>query len=134
MERILTNPDNMEDEVVAAFLLGCLATENHWIETHTEAVFEGYAHIEGREAGRPLATAARLRQGKRTRRAVLEAAGEAYKREPLLRHNDAKTANLIADMRLDALRKRDGTYVGCDAIIKHLRAARRNGSLSGKMQ
>jgi hypothetical protein len=134
LQRVLDDPDNMEDDVIAAFLLGCLATENYWIETHQEAVFEGYAHIEGRESGRPLATAARLRQGKRTRRAVVEAAARIYKEDPLLRRNDSKTASLIEDMRLEGLRKGDGTYLGCEAIIKHLRAARRDDRLLGKSQ
>lgn len=134
LQRILDDSDNMEDDVIAAFLLGSLATENYWIETHQEAVFEGYAHIEGRESGRPLATAARLRQGKRTRRAVVEAAATIYKKDPLLRRNDSKAASLIEDMRLEALRKRDGTYLGCEAIIKHLRAARQNGRLLGNFQ
>src|SRR5215469_8038178 len=107
LERILKRPDDIEDDLVAAFLLGCLATENHWIETHQDAVFEGWSHIDGREAGRPLATAARLRQGKRTRKAVLGAAANVYKTDPLLQRNDTKTAVLIERMKLDSLRKRD---------------------------
>jgi len=91
---------------------------------HEEAVFEGYAHIEGREAGRPLAVAARLRQGKRSRQAVSQAADELYLKNPLLRRNDSKTAQTISEMKLQALQKRDGTFLGQDAIIKHLRAAR----------
>jgi len=134
LQQILDDPDNMEDDVTAAFLLGCLATENFWIETHQEAVFEGYAHIEGRESGRPLARAARLRQGKRTRRAVIEAAAKIYEQNSLLRRNDSKTASLIEGLKLEALRKRDGTYLGCEAIIKHLRAARRGGASLGNTQ
>jgi hypothetical protein len=131
LQRILEGPDNIDDDIVAAFLLGCLATENHWIDTHQDAVFEGWSHIEGREAGRPLARAARLRQGKRTRKAVLGAAAKVYQTDPLLERNDAKTAALIEQMKLDALRKRDGTYLGAEAITKHLRAARRE-TVSGK--
>src|SRR5262249_11578154 len=134
LQRILDDSDNTDDDVVAAFLLGCLATENYWIETHQEAVFEGYAHIEGRESGRPLATAARLRQGKRTRRAVMAAATKIYEHTPHLRGNDSKTASLIEAMRLEPLRKRDGTYLGCEAIIKHLRAARQGGTPLGNTQ
>jgi hypothetical protein len=131
LKRILERPDDIEDDVVAAFLLGCLATENYWIDTHQDAVFEGWSHIEGREAGRPLATAARRRQGKRTRKAVLGAAAKVYKTDPLLQRNDTRTAVLIERMRLDSLRKKDGTYLGSEAIVKHLRAARRQ-SESGK--
>jgi hypothetical protein len=124
LQLILEQPDNIDNDVVAAFLLGCLATENCWIEEHSEAIFEGYAHIEGREAGRPLALAARLRQGKRTRKAVTEAASKLYEQNPLLRRNDSRTARHIEAMKLEALRKRDGTYLGAEAIVKHLRAAR----------
>jgi hypothetical protein len=134
LQKLLDHPDDVEDSIVSAFLLGCLATENHWIETHSEAVFEGWAHIEGRESGRPLARAARLRQGKRTRKAVIEAASRAYEEDPSLRSNDTRTACRIADMKLDALRKRDGTFLGSEAVIKHLRAARRHGQLLGKLQ
>jgi hypothetical protein len=35
-------------------------------------------------------------------------------------------------MKLEALRKRDGTYLGSEAIAKHLRAARRDGQLLEK--
>jgi len=125
LERILERADDIEDDIVAAFLLGCLATENHWIETHQDAVFEGWSHIEGREAGRPLATAARVRQGKRTRKAVLGAAAEVYRTNPFLQRNDVKTASIIERMKLDSLRKKDDTYLGSEAIVKHLRAARR---------
>jgi hypothetical protein len=125
LKRILEGPDDIEDDIVAAFLLGCLATENHWIDTHQDAVIEGWSHIEGREAGRPLARAARLRQGKRTRKAVLSAAAKVYQTDPLLQRNDAKTAARIEGMKLDSLRKRDGTYLGAEAIVKHLRTARR---------
>jgi hypothetical protein len=127
LKQIIDNVDKVEDDFVAAFLLGCLATDNFWIETHEEAVFEGYAHIEGRESGRPLAVAARLRQGKRSRHAIIEAASRLYIEQPLLVRNDSRTAALIEDMKLEALRKRDGTYVGAEAIAKHLRAARRDG-------
>jgi hypothetical protein len=132
LNRILERPDDIEDDIVAAFLLGCLATENYWIDTHQDAVFEGWSHIEGREAGRPLATAARLRQGKRTRKAVLSAAAKVYKTEPSLQRNDTRTAAVIERMKLDSLRKKDGTYLGSEAIVKHLRAARRETE-SGKL-
>ena len=79
-------------------------------ENHEGAVLEGYALIEGRECGRPLAVAARLRQGKRTRKAVIEAASKLYSENPALRRNDSKTAVQIAELKLEALRKRDGTF------------------------
>src|SRR5690242_1902073 len=129
IEHIVEHADNIEDDLAAAFLLGCLATENFWIENHEEAIFEGYALIEGREVGRPRALAARRRQGKRTRSAVIQAASQLYNRDPTLRRNDSRAASTISEMRLSSLRKRDGTFLGPDAIIKHLRTARREGKV-----
>jgi hypothetical protein len=128
LDQILKTADNAEDDCSAAFLLGCLATDNWWIENHEDAVFEGWAHMEGREAGRPLAVAARVRQGKRSRRAVIEAASRLYQERPALKHNNSRTAALIEQMKIEALRKRDGTYLGAEAIAKHLRAAKRDDS------
>ena len=127
--QILNDPDNIENDISAAFLLGCLATEYSWLEAHEDAVFEGWAHMEGREVGRPLARAARLRQGKRSRKAVIDAVSKLYAGDPLLRRNDSKTANQIAAMKLEALRKRDNTFLGAEAIIKHIRAARQESQL-----
>jgi hypothetical protein len=134
MKQILEHADDTENDIASAFVLGCLATENHWLANHEEAVFEGYAHIEGRESGRPLALAARIRQGKRTRRAVNAAASDLYNADPSFRRNDSKTANRIASMKLESLRKRDGTFLGSDAIVKHLRAARTSSRPIGKSQ
>lgn len=125
LERLLHNADDPANDIASAFILGCIATENHWRTVHEEAVIEGYALIEGREAGRPLALAARLRQGKRTRQAVRTAASKLYEINPLLRRNDTKTAAQLSSMKLETLRKRDGTFLGADAIVKHLRAIRR---------
>jgi hypothetical protein len=122
---ILANADDPANDIAAAFILGCIATEHHWRNVHEDAVFEGYAHIQGREAGRPLALAARLRQGKRTRNAVRVAAAKLCESNPLLRRNDSKAAMHIASMKLEPLRKRDGTFLGAEAVVKHLRAIRR---------
>jgi hypothetical protein len=105
-------------------MLGYLASENWWIINHEDAVFEGYRQLGARDVGRPLAVAARLRIGRRSRQAVINAAREIYHKEPKLRRNDSKTAQRIAQLRLLQLRKNDGTYLGEQAIIKHLRAAR----------
>src|SRR5262249_38649240 len=126
LPQLLENADDPANDIASAFILGCIATENHWRTVHQDAVFEGYAHIEGREAGRPLALAARLGQGKRARNAVRAAAAKLYESNPLLRRNDSKTAMHIASMKLEPLRKRDGTFLGAEAVVKHLRAIRRN--------
>jgi hypothetical protein len=123
------NADSVEDDFVAAFILGYLASENWWLVNHEDAVFEGYRQQEAREAGRPLAVDARLRIGRRSRLAVINAAKEIYAKERRLRRNDSKTAALIASLKLAQLRKTDGTYLGEQAIIKHLRAARNSDQL-----
>jgi hypothetical protein len=123
MEEIITKHNDLDHDVASAFILGCIATELHWLKTHEAAVFEGYAHIEGRENGRPLALAARVRQGKKSRSAVRAAAEQLYSQEPSLKHNDAKTAERIARLKLGALRKKDGTFLGTEAILQaHQRA------------
>jgi hypothetical protein len=124
MEEIVTRHNDLDHDVASAFILGCIATELHWLKMHEDAVIEGYAHIEGRENGRPLALAARVRQGKKSRSAVRTAAEKLYDESPALRHNDAKTAEKIVRLKLDGLRKRDGTFLGAEAIVKHLRAIR----------
>jgi hypothetical protein len=53
---------------------------------------------------------------------------QVFDKEPALSRNDSKTAEAIASMKLTELQKRDGTFLGEDAIIKHLRAARADGA------
>jgi len=132
MEEIITRHNDLDHDVASAFILGCIATELHWLKMHEAAVIEGYAHIEGRENGRPLALAARVKQGKKSRSAVRAAAEKIYSEDPCLRHNDAKAAERIARLKLEALRKRDGTFLGAEAIVKHLRALRPHSHEKGK--
>jgi hypothetical protein len=129
LESLEANADSIDDDLTAAFTLGYLASENWWTINHEDAVFEGYRQQEAREIGRPLAVDARLRIGRKSRQAVINAARELYKKEPRLRRNDSKAAALIAQLKLPAMRKHDGTYLGNEAIIKHLRAARDNDAL-----
>ena len=132
IEEIVTRHNDLDHDVASAFILGCIATELHWLRMHEDAVIEGYAHIEGRESGRPLALAARVRQGKKSRSAVRLAAEKLYGVDPSLKYNDAKTAQRIAQLKLEALRKRDGTFLGAEAIVKHLRAIRPHRLEKGK--
>ena len=124
LDYLMANADSIDDDLVAAFTLGYLASENWWTITHEDTVFEGYRQREAREAGRPRAVDARLRIGRRSRQAVVSAARKLYEKESRLRRNDSKAAALIAQQKLPELRKHDGTYLGNDAIVKHLRAAR----------
>ncbi len=55
---------------------------------------------------------------------MINAALELYKKESRLRRNDSRVAALIVQLKLPELRKHDGTYLGNEAIVKHLRAAR----------
>ena len=132
IRQIMEHHDGSDNDIASAFILGCIATECHWLSFHEAAVLEGYAHIEGRESGRPLALAARIRQGKRTRSAVASAAFSLYDEDQSLRRNDTKTANRIVGMKLATLRKRDGTFLGAEAIVKHLRAIRCQAQPAGK--
>ena len=77
--------NSIDDDLSAAFVLGYLACDNWWTVNHENAVIEGYRHQEAREVGRPLAVDARLRIGRRSRQAVINAAKEIYKKEPKLR-------------------------------------------------
>jgi hypothetical protein len=129
LEYLVGNADSIDDDLVAAFTLGYLASENWWTINHEDAVFEGYRQREAREVGRPRAVDARLRIGRRSRQAVVNAARKLYEKESRLRRNDSKAAALIAQLKLPELRKHDGTYLGNDAIVKHLRAARGANSL-----
>jgi hypothetical protein len=124
LDYLVANADSIDDDLVAAFTLGYLASENWWTINHEDAVFEGYRQREAREAGRPRAVDARRRIGRRSRQAVVNAARKLYEKESRLRRNDSKAAALIAQLKLPELRKHDGTYLGNDAIVKHLRAAR----------
>src|SRR5262249_41658558 len=51
--QLVENADDPDDDIALAFILGCIATENHWLSIYQDVLFEGYAHIEGRESGRP---------------------------------------------------------------------------------
>jgi hypothetical protein len=129
LDRILKSTDNIEDDVCAAFVLGSIANEQYWLSNHEKAVEEGYRHIEGREAGQPAAVAARQEQGRKRRAAVLNAAKGLYQQCPRLIRNDSETARRIEAQRLPELRKTDGSYLGMDAISKHLKAARAMGKI-----
>ena len=113
--------NSIDDDLSAAFVLGYLACDNWRTINHEDAVIEGYRRQEAREAGRRLAVDARSRIGRHSRQAVINAAKEIYKREPKLRRNDSQTASRIAQLKLPTLRKHDGTFLGNQVIINHLR-------------
>ena len=80
---------------------------------------------EWRESGLPKARAERLRQGIRSRNAILEAARALYGKEPALIRNDSETARKILALKLPELQKGNGVQLGFDAITRHLRQARK---------
>ena len=49
MDEIIDRHSDLDHDVASAFILGCIATELHWLRMHEAAVVEGYAHVEGRE-------------------------------------------------------------------------------------
>lgn len=113
----LLQPDKFKGDLAIAFVLGA------WVnETLNHA-----PTLQGRRAGLPKARKARILQGERSHRAIVEAALGLYSEDDSLRYNVRKTAGLIEKKKLNALRKRDLTHLGSDAIERHLRAARRAG-------
>jgi hypothetical protein len=80
---------------------------------------------EWRESGLPKARAERLRQGARSREAIVRAAKALYQTRPELIRNDTQTARAIQKMRLPELQRGYDHQLGLDAITKHLRSARK---------
>jgi hypothetical protein len=115
----------MERAVRTAFELGCAAAEVRVLHHYAAYVFEGMAHAEWREEGLPKAREERLRQGRRTRAAILKAADDLYAKEAGLIRNDTETTRRILKLGLPELQKSNGTQLGVDAITRHLRDARR---------
>ena len=119
-------PKNRPQEAVrTAFELGMAATEHRWTDEFEDYLFDGMAMADWRKAGLPAARAERLRQGKRTRTAILKAAKTLYAKDPALIRNDTMTARAIQRLKLPELQKGGGQQLGIDAITKHLRAARK---------
>ncbi len=117
------------EDIIPVFELGFAAAELRLKGIYEDAIIEGFRMQEGREIGLPAACAARKRQGRRSRRAIVRAAKGLFAEKPSLVHNRSATARHIESQRIDALRKADGTYLGAEAIVKHLRAAQRSGQL-----
>jgi hypothetical protein len=119
--------DNERDRALRlAFELGSAAAEHRVFDSYEEYFWEGIALAEGRETGRLKARAERLRQGEKTRNAILKAAQELYAKRPDLLRNDTETAREIRQMKLPALEKAPGHWLGIDSITKCLRQARKH--------
>ena len=114
-----------EQAIRAAFELGMAAAEYEVMDSYEEYMFNGIAISEWRESGLPKARAERLRQGFRSRNAILEAARALYGKEPALIRNDSETARKILALKLPELQKGNGVQLGFDAITRHLRQARK---------
>jgi hypothetical protein len=110
--------------VRSAFELGCATAEYRVLNYYEEYVYDGIAQSEWREEGLPRAREERLRQGRRTRTAILNAAKELYAKSPELIRNDSETARRILKLKLPDLQKGNGTQIGFDCITRHLREAR----------
>ncbi|MBG0794722.1 hypothetical protein IYY11_15310 [Methylocystis sp. H62] len=110
----------------AAFELGHAASERRLLAEYEDALFDGFAMAEWREAGLPKAREERIRQGERTRAEVLNAAAALYAKDPSLVRNDSETARQMLKMNLPGLQKGNGVQVTVDAITRHLRDSRRH--------
>jgi hypothetical protein len=116
-------PNNCQEEAVrAAFELGMAAAE------HRMHLWAGMAMSEWREDGLPKARIERLRQGERSRSAILKAAKALCATNPDLSRNDTETARKIQQMQLPELQKGGGQQLGLDAITRHLRESRKRQS------
>ena len=89
----------------AAFELGMAAAEYHVMDNCEQYMFDGIAMSGWRESGLPKARAERLRQGIRSRKAILEAARALYGKEPALIRNNSETARKILALKLPELQK-----------------------------
>lgn len=122
-------PKNHHQEAIrAAFELGMAAAEHRMLNLYEDYLFAGMAMSEWREDGLPKARAERLRQGEKSRSAIVKAADKLYAANPALCRNDMETARAIRRMELPDLQKGGGQQLGLDAITKHLRASRRISS------
>lgn len=119
----------LEDGIRTAFELGMAAAEHKYIRVYEPHIYAGYDLEEWRTTGQPKATAARVRQGRQTREAVVKAAKALYRDDHLLVRNDQETSRRIRAMNLPGIVKPQGQVLSIDSIAKHLRAARKEGKL-----
>jgi hypothetical protein len=101
------------------------AAEHRLKDTYEDYISDGMAMANWRKEGLPAARAERLRQGQRSRTAILKAAKTLYAKDPALIRNDTMTARAIQRLRLPELQKGHDQQLGIDAITKHLREARK---------
>jgi hypothetical protein len=118
-----------EDGIRTAFELGMAAAEHKYIRAYEPHIFAGLDLEEWRSAGQPKATAARIRQGRQAREAIVKAAKSLYKVDHLLVRNDLETSRRIRTMELPGIIKPQGQVLSVDSIAKHIRAARKEGLL-----
>jgi hypothetical protein len=117
-------PKNDQERALRlAFELGSAAAEYRIMRAYEPYMVKGIAVAEWREDGLPKARAERLRQGERSRSAILKAARELYAKRPELMRNDTETAREILRLNLPALQKGQGHQLGLDSITKYLRQA-----------
>jgi hypothetical protein len=125
-----STPTNEPEKAVRlAFELGMAAAEHRFMDIYEGYVDAGISQEEWREAGHERARDERIRLGKKTRNAIVAAAKRLYADSPGLIRNDMETARQIQRLHLPELEKGQGHQVGHDAIARHLRGARKDGTL-----
>jgi hypothetical protein len=82
--------NSQEQAVRTAFELGVAAAEHRIMHVFEDYIHDGISIAEWRDEGLPRARAERLRQGKRTRKAILNAAKSLYEKNPELVRNDSE--------------------------------------------
>jgi hypothetical protein len=117
--------DDAERAVRLAFELGAAIREHTIMKVYEDYFWAGMAVEEWRDSGLPKAREERLKQGMRSRNAILAAAQELYVKRPELIRNDTETAREIQKLELPELQKGRGQQLSIESITKHLRTARK---------
>jgi hypothetical protein len=121
----------LQTAVRLGFELGAAVNEHNVMKIFEDYLWDGMAVAEWRNTGLPRAREERIRQGLRSRKAILAAANLLYVKNPKFLRNDTETARAIQKMNVPELRQENGSSLGIDAITKHLRAARKEHTISG---
>lgn len=116
-----TDPeDDVHRAIQAAYELGVANARYNFFSIHEDSIFQAWQMENYRNEGRPAAVAARQKIGRLSKNTIKKAAIKLLKDEPSLMRNLSEITRRIEKQKLHDLKKSDGTYLGFDAIYKHL--------------
>ena len=122
--------DNKATQAAAiGWELGALQERYWWKFLHEKAAQQGHQLIEGRQKGSVRGAAVMKSQGKAREAVIVGAARKLWAKDPLLARNNLDTARRIEGMQLKELRLSDKSYLGSEAIRRHIAAALKAGAL-----